>query len=142
MHFVIESKIFGNRANLTFKVIDTGIGIKKADYEKLFQKFERLDQEQKNIQGTGLGLTITKKLVDIIKEYNIDKLIVEQTRRGVTKWDGVGAYTKDSTNVLVSCVSKYEVSSCIDSIHKIDPQAFIVADEHVYVSGNFEKRVE
>lgn len=62
----IDSINFGNKATLTFKVIDTGIGIKKADYDKLFMKFERLDQEQKNIQGTGLGLTITKKLVDML----------------------------------------------------------------------------
>jgi len=62
----IESVIFGNKATLTFKVIDTGIGIKKADHDKLFQKFERLDQEQKNIQGTGLGLSITKKLIDMM----------------------------------------------------------------------------
>lgn len=62
----IESKVFANKANLTFRVIDTGIGIKKADYDKIFQKFERLDQEQKNIQGTGLGLVITKKLLDMM----------------------------------------------------------------------------
>jgi len=63
---VVESKIFGNKANLTFKVIDTGIGIKKADYDKVFQKFERLDQERKTIQGTGLGLAITKKLLNMM----------------------------------------------------------------------------
>ena len=63
---VVESKIFGNKANLTFKVIDTGIGIKKSDYDKIFQKFERLDQERKTIQGTGLGLAITKKLLNMM----------------------------------------------------------------------------
>jgi len=63
---VIESKIFGNKANLTFKVIDTGMGIKKADHDKIFQKFERLDQGEKTIQGTGLGLSITKKLLDMM----------------------------------------------------------------------------
>jgi len=63
---IIESRIFGNKANLTFKVIDTGIGIKKEDSDKIFQKFERLDQEKKNIQGTGLGLAITKKLLDML----------------------------------------------------------------------------
>ena len=64
--FVVESVLFGNKDTLTFKVIDTGIGIKKADNDKLFQKFERLDQEQSDIQGTGLGLTITKKLLDLM----------------------------------------------------------------------------
>ena len=63
---VIESKNFGNKANLTFKVIDTGMGIKKADYDKIFQKFERLGQDQKTIQGTGLGLSITKRLLDMM----------------------------------------------------------------------------
>ena len=64
--FVIESKVFAGKSNLTFKVIDTGIGIKKSDYDKIFQKFERLSQEQKTIQGTGLGLSITKKLLDMM----------------------------------------------------------------------------
>ena len=66
IRFVIESVISGNKDILTFKVIDTGIGIKKADNAKLFEKFERLDQEQTDIQGTGLGLTITKKLLDLM----------------------------------------------------------------------------
>lgn len=64
--FIIESAVFGNKVTLTFKVKDTGIGIKKSDNEKLFRKFERLDQEQSDIQGTGLGLTITKKLLDLM----------------------------------------------------------------------------
>jgi len=66
IELVIESKIFANKANLTFRVIDTGMGIKKSDHDKIFQKFERLDQEQKTIQGTGLGLSITKKLLDMM----------------------------------------------------------------------------
>ena len=64
--FTIESVISGNKDILTFKVSDTGIGIKKADNAKLFEKFERLDQEQTDIQGTGLGLVITKKLLDLM----------------------------------------------------------------------------
>ncbi len=62
----IDSKIIGDKCNLTFKVIDTGIGIKRSDYEKIFQKFERLDQGQKNIEGTGLGLVITKELLNLM----------------------------------------------------------------------------
>lgn len=62
----IDSKIVGNKVLLTFKVIDTGIGIKKSDYDKLFKKFERLDQGNKNIEGTGLGLVITKQLLNLM----------------------------------------------------------------------------
>ena len=64
--FTIESVISGNRDLLTFKVSDTGIGIKKADNAKLFEEFQRLDQEKSDIQGSGLGLVITKKLLDLM----------------------------------------------------------------------------
>ena len=64
--FTIQSVMIGNRATLTFKVADTGIGIKKSDNEKLFAEFERLDQENSDIQGSGLGLVIAKKLLDLM----------------------------------------------------------------------------
>ena len=66
INFTINSVINGDKVNLTFKIEDSGIGIRKADNDKLFEKFERLDQEQSDIQGTGLGLVITKKLLDLM----------------------------------------------------------------------------
>lgn len=63
----ISSTNDNNIANLTIKVNDTGIGIRKENLEKLFTKFERLDTEiNSNIEGTGLGLVITKKLVELM----------------------------------------------------------------------------
>ena len=52
---------------LRFSVIDTGIGVKKEDMDKLFMAYERLD-EQKNsgIQGTGLGLDISRKFAELM----------------------------------------------------------------------------
>lgn len=64
--FNIDSSVVGNKAILTFKISDTGIGIKKSDNDKLFKEFERLDQENGNIQGSGLGLVITKQLVNLM----------------------------------------------------------------------------
>lgn len=53
--------------NFHFCVSDTGLGIKKEDNDKLFEKFSRLDSATQNeIEGTGLGLLITKKLVDFL----------------------------------------------------------------------------
>ena len=52
---------------LIIMVKDTGIGIKKQNVDKLFQKFERFDKEQNiTIEGTGLGLAITKRLVELM----------------------------------------------------------------------------
>ncbi len=48
-------------------VEDTGIGIKPEEQNALFMPFSQLDtQRNRNIKGTGLGLTITKSLVEIM----------------------------------------------------------------------------
>ena len=52
---------------LQFVVKDTGIGINEEDMDKLFSSFERLElSKNRYIQGTGLGLNITKQLVNIM----------------------------------------------------------------------------
>lgn len=49
---------------ISIKVIDEGIGIKEEDFEKIFTKFSRLDNPlTRKVQGSGLGLYITKTLV-------------------------------------------------------------------------------
>ena len=48
---------------ITFKVIDTGIGISKADMAKIFDKFYRAeDYRTRETKGTGLGLYVSAKL--------------------------------------------------------------------------------
>lgn len=48
-------------------VEDTGIGIKKEDYDRIFESFTQQDgQSTRKYGGTGLGLTITKKLVTML----------------------------------------------------------------------------
>ncbi len=50
---------------LDIAVEDTGIGIREEDLDKLFESFLRLElKKNRNIEGSGLGLSITKKLVD------------------------------------------------------------------------------
>lgn len=56
----------GDNCLLIVSVEDTGRGIKKESINKLFTKFERLDERNSTIEGTGLGLAITKKLLDMM----------------------------------------------------------------------------
>lgn len=54
-------------ARIRFVVKDTGIGIKEEDMEKLCAPFERIEEKRnRNIEGTGLGMSITKQLLDLL----------------------------------------------------------------------------
>lgn len=52
---------------LHFDITDTGIGIKDSDLGKLFSAFERIEESRnRNIEGTGLGMTITMQLLKMM----------------------------------------------------------------------------
>jgi signal transduction histidine kinase len=46
-------------------VRDHGIGIGPDDQERIFEQFERTDDSRKHAAGLGLGLYITRKIVDL-----------------------------------------------------------------------------
>lgn len=63
----VSSKTNGNYETLHFDVADTGIGISKQDQELIFKDFVQLDTDaNKKAGGTGLGLYIVKKLVELL----------------------------------------------------------------------------
>ena len=58
------AEIDADTFELSVEVSDTGIGIRAEDMSKLFQSFQRLDEERnRNIDGTGLGIAIVQKLL-------------------------------------------------------------------------------
>ena len=53
--------------NVLFEVIDTGIGIRKENLDRIFEAFEQEDNSlSRPYEGTGLGLSISKKLVTLM----------------------------------------------------------------------------
>lgn len=61
------ARIDDDHINLIISVKDTGIGISEENKSKLFQSFQRIDEKRnRSIEGTGLGLTITKQLLDLM----------------------------------------------------------------------------
>lgn len=57
-----------NNINLRFVVEDTGKGIRNEDQKKLFSEYQRFDAKtNRETEGTGLGLNITKKLVEMME---------------------------------------------------------------------------
>lgn len=51
---------------LRIKVTDTGMGIPAEMQQKLFQPFERLGRETGDIEGTGIGLTVTRQVIELL----------------------------------------------------------------------------
>ena len=49
---------------LAVRITDTGRGIAAEDLERLFSPFDRLGAEQSAIEGTGLGLALSKLMVE------------------------------------------------------------------------------
>lgn len=58
---IIEVSFKANEKSIMTTVSDTGTGIKEEDLQKLFGKFERLEN---TVSGTGLGLYLSKKIVE------------------------------------------------------------------------------
>ena len=53
--------------NWRISIADTGPGIQPENLVRLFLPFERLVAEQSNVEGTGLGLTLAKRLVELMQ---------------------------------------------------------------------------
>ena len=61
-----ENGVSGGDKGLHFSVIDTGIGLEPEDLERIFQPFEQADNSaSRKFQGTGLGLALTRKMVEL-----------------------------------------------------------------------------
>lgn len=64
LHYQRKSK---GELLLQCSVEDTGIGIKKEDFGKLFESFQQLDSKRnRGVEGTGLGLVIARNLLELM----------------------------------------------------------------------------
>ena len=93
---------------------------------------DRVHQQNVSVQA----LIFTREDEDALARFIIEKL-----GRGVTFWNGVGAYTGENIHVLCVCLSKYEIEELIHTVHTIDPHAFVTAQEGTRIYGNFPRRL-
>ena len=85
---------------LLVTIKDTGIGIKPEDMKKLFAEFERIEEERnRNVEGTGLGMAITKNLLYLMKSnlkvesvYGLGSKFSFELKQKVIKWEPLGDY--------------------------------------------------
>jgi len=64
---VEQLKKYSEKQGIRISVIDSGIGIKPEDLEKLFNAFQQVDMKtNRSKEGTGLGLSISKRLIQLM----------------------------------------------------------------------------
>lgn len=80
-------------------------------------------------------------VVIITKKEGIDQVIMKELGRGVTNWEGSGAYTGDSSHIHTTMINKVEIPIIKRMVLAIDPKAFIISTEGSQVVGNFQKRL-
>ncbi len=93
-------------------VMDSGLGIKKEDIEKLFQPFERIGAEKTGMEGTGLGLTLVKELMEAMGgkigvESVLDKGSIFWVE--LTRYEGKkhrAGLTEDNTTTSVTSLNR------------------------------------
>ncbi|MFO8086537.1 MAG: hybrid sensor histidine kinase/response regulator [Bacteroidales bacterium] len=87
----VDCNIRESKGFATITVSDTGIGMSKTEQARLFNEFVRIKNEKtKNISGSGLGLSIVKKLVD---RYNGDINVCSKPEEGSSFTVTLPAYT-------------------------------------------------
>jgi signal transduction histidine kinase/CheY-like chemotaxis protein/HPt (histidine-containing phosphotransfer) domain-containing protein len=101
--FAVDFEKSSNNENeilLRVSISDTGIGIKKEDMSKLFSEFDRIEEKRnRNIEGTGLGMAITKSLLTMMgstlkveSEYGKGSVFSFSVAQQVVEWKEIGNY--------------------------------------------------
>ena len=62
----VDAKESDQTGYLRIRVTDTGVGIAAAKIAELFQPFNRLDAANSDIEGTGIGLSLTRRVVELM----------------------------------------------------------------------------
>ncbi|OQW93864.1 MAG: hypothetical protein BWK79_08890 [Beggiatoa sp. IS2] len=82
-HGGVFLQISARKDRLLFRVEDTGIGVPEEDLERIFLPFQQGSNQHQWSEGTGLGLTIAKKLIELMNgEVHVESI----TGKGSVFW--------------------------------------------------------
>lgn len=130
------------KANLTFNLLVYGaclllFNVQVAIYSIIYSVFCSLIVDRLHQQNIAVMAWIfTKRKDDALQEY-----VTNTLHRGVTYWNGTGAYEHSDTRILCVCLSKYELEELRHAMHTLDPHAFMTVDEGVRIHGNYKNRI-
>ena len=112
---VLKTAQQGNRIELFFMVVDTGIGINKADMDKLFKSFSQVDASvSRKYGGTGLGLNISRQLVELMGgNISVDSQVNKGTMFSFSIWVEL---PDDAVEESMGHIDTYVAKSIMDTL--------------------------
>ena len=109
-----------------------------AIYSVIYNYFSAIVLDRMHQQNVSVeALIFTRDDQDKLAHF-----IMEKLGRGVTYWEGTGAYSGKGLHVLVVCLSKFEIEDLLHAVHERDDHAFVTVQERVRVFGNFVRKLE
>ena len=111
--------------------------IQTAIYSVIYTVFCSLFIDRGHQQNINVQVLIFTRDAD----PELPRSIMSRLGRGVTYWEGKGAYTESDMRVLCVCVSKFEVAELQETVRELDPHAFFIVQEGVRIGGNFIRKI-
>lgn len=80
-------------------------------------------------------------LMIFTNNLEVKQMIMKRFVRGVTYWNGKGAYTESVKEILITVCAQAEINEIEQAIREMDDQAFVIVIPDLKVTGGFEKRL-
>ena len=106
-------------------------------YSVIYNVFSSFMVDRAHQQGINVQLLIFTRDED----PELPRRIMRELNRGVTYWEGMGAYTGKQIRVMCVAVSKFEVEDLRRIVLELDPHAFFIVQEGVRIEGNFIRKI-
>ncbi|MBO5869946.1 MAG: YitT family protein [Clostridia bacterium] len=143
MYFAKKSSYSVGTVSMIFNIFVYGCAflimhdLERIIYTLIYASISTIALDRMHIQNINSEVIIISKQ----KNAEIQEAIIREMHRGVSYWEGYGAYTGESNHVLYVVVSKYEVSQLKKIVKKIDPNSFVSIKNGIDITGNFQKRL-
>lgn len=111
--------------------------VQTALYSIIYNVFCSLFMDRMHQQGINAQVLIFTH----DRDPGLPQKIMRRIGRGVTYWEGMGAYTGGEIRVLCVCVTKFEEDDLRCAMRELDPHAFFVVQEGVRIDGNFVRKI-
>lgn len=113
------------------------LNLPTALYSLIYNIFSMFVVDRAHQQGINMQVFIFTRNGD----SELPRHIMQGLHRGVTYWEGMGAYTGKPIRVICVAVSKFEEADLRNIVLEMDPHAFFIVHEGVRVEGNFVRRL-